>query len=95
MPARKNKPGKFGTETGTHLVAVSDRKRRLALEERSLVDKFIAWEHENPREMHYVGWPDMDAAKRLEKNGYLQEGHATGCFYITEAFRRTFVWSAP
>lgn len=57
----------------------------------ALVRKLQTWELKNPKEAHYVGWPDMSAAKRLEKRGYLREStFATGCFYLTKLFDQDF-----
>ena len=89
MPARKHKPGKY---RGT-----VDFKRRKDVQfdharaERALVDSLIVAEREDPFRFHYVGWPDMLAARRLEKNGYLVECDGSlGCFRLTDTFRRTF-----
>jgi hypothetical protein len=89
MPARKNKPGKYGVTV--------DAKRRKDVQfdharaEHALVDRLIVQEREDPFRFHYVGWPDMVAARRLEKSGYLVEGASSlGCFRLTDAFRRTF-----
>lgn len=76
MPARKNRPGKHG---GT-LPAVQP----LDPEETALLRTLEAAERKEPRQDHYVGWPDMHIAKRLVKKGYIVEGRrATGCFYLT------------
>lgn len=82
MPARKNRPGKFD---GAH-----HPNSPIAPIVTALVRKFIGWERENPEHDHYVGWPDMDEARRLEKDGYLREGTALGCFFLTDKFRDTF-----
>lgn len=90
MPARKNRPGKHGTND-TDMPKRKERRLEATYEERALVDKIIQWEREQPRHDHYVGWPDMDAAERLAKLGYLVEGSVRGCFFITDAFRETFM----
>lgn len=57
----------------------------------SLVRKLQTWERKNPMEAHYVGWPDMSAARRLEKLGYLREStFAMGCFFLTDSFHHDF-----
>jgi len=90
MPARKNRPGKHGMNSET-ASTVKERRREATHEERALVDKIIMWERDQPRHDHYVGWPDMDAAERLAKMGYLIEGGVRGCFFVTDAFRETFM----
>lgn len=91
MPARKNRPHKHGT-SGEAAASAKKRQVENNQAERGLVDKFIEWERDHPRHDHYVGWPDMAAAERLVKKGYLIEGtRATGCFHVTETFRQTFM----
>ena len=93
MGARKNRPGKFGTDNAS-VPNARARKLDRSLEDRVLVDKIIAWERAHPGIEHYVGWPDMDAANRLARDGYLFESlRATGCFHVTSAFRQVFMRS--
>lgn len=88
MPARKNKPGKFGTSAASTAPLPSHL-------ERELVDKLIVSERANPHSDHYVGWPDMDAAEGLVRKGYLvYGGRATGCFCITDLFRHAFLYGS-
>lgn len=92
MPSRKNRPGKHGAGASTKESTVKLRQIDNGHADRALVDKLITWERERPMNDHYVGWPDMDAAERLVKHGYLREGGlATGCFVVTDAFRRNFM----
>ena len=89
MPARKNRPGKHGTSSSE---ALSAKQRQLDSEERGLIDKLCAQERKEPHNDHYVGWPDMGAAERLAKKGYIIEGgRAKGCFCVTPLFRQTFM----
>jgi hypothetical protein len=55
-----------------------------------LIRSIKTWERSEPGADHYVGWPDMDEARRLEQAGYLKEGRALGCFYITPQFIEAF-----
>lgn len=86
MPARKNRPGKHGSEGRRSPQLNADSA------EQRLVEKLITCERANPTRDHYVDWADMSAAERLIKNGHLREGgQATGCFVVTEKFRRNFM----
>lgn len=82
MPSRKNRPDKFrGQRAQPPYDAVA----------MQLVRKLQTWELKNPKEAHYVGWPDMSAAKRLEKLGYLREStFAMGCFFLADLFHQDF-----
>jgi len=91
--ARKNRPGKFGTDN-TSVPNARLRKLNRSAEVRALVDKIVVWERANPGIEHYIGWPDMDAAERLARDGYLHESpRATGCFHVTSTFRQVFMQS--
>ena len=79
MPARKNRPGKFGKQI----------KKAPGLS--ALIQKIKAWERSDPRASHYVGWPDMTEARRLAADSYLVEDPiALGCFYVTDKFRGAY-----
>ena len=93
MGARKNRPGKFGTDN-TSVPNARLRKLDRSFEDRALVGKIVVWERAHPGIEHYVGWPDMDAAERLARDGYLHESpRSTGCFQVTIAFRQVFMRS--
>jgi len=93
MPARKNKPGKFGTSAEAALTPKHRQVEQNSLE-RALVDKLIVWEGAHPKLDHYIDWADMEAAESLAKKGYLVYGGlATGCFCVTDLFRRTFIYN--
>ena len=95
MGARKNRPGKFGTATEAHLHAKL-RKIDGVPAERALIYKLLEWERSDRGKDHYVGWPDMEAAESLARQGYLSESAmARGCFHVTEAFRRMFMLGIP
>ena len=78
MPARKNRPDKF---TGT-----PPKAPPLS----ALIKKLKSWERINPGDDHYVGWPDVTEAEHLEKGGYLRQGDALGCFFLTTKFKEVF-----
>jgi hypothetical protein len=84
MPARKKRPDKFGARGSEFVNAIEQRD---IIDARGLIKKLLRAEQETPRGMHYVGWPDMDAARRLEQGKFLVEGHAEGCFYLTDKAR--------
>ncbi len=87
MPARKNNPHKFGVKNKT--IAMKDFV--LSDEEQAMAQKFIKWEEGEPFKDHYVGWPDMDVAERMEKKGFLKKSdRALGCFFLTDLFKRQF-----
>lgn len=86
MPARKNRPDKHGVPQIIRL-----RNYTVSAEENILAQKLIRHESKEPGKDHYVGWPDMDAAESMAKKGFLRKsGLATGCFYLTDLFKRQF-----
>lgn len=87
MPARKNRSGKF---RGAHATPPKPPTANELARTGVLVRKFLAWEQAKPGVDHYVGWGDMREARQLEKAGYLRQGSALGCFFLTDSFRSTF-----
>lgn len=88
MPARKNNPYKFGVKKDK-LIKLKDFE--ISQEENILAQKLIKWEKDQPFTDHYVEWPDMDVAEQLEHKGFLRRsGIATGCFFLTDLFKRQF-----
>lgn len=78
MGARKNRPDKFRGDVSTGAKFVATRLTCMLKEA----------ERQAPRDSHYVGWPDMNEARALARNGWLEEsGVALGCFYVTDKFR--------
>jgi len=101
MPARKNKPGKFGSTPKSlsysapfrEFIANKVLQERMADIKATLALALLAQESQRPGEAHYVGWPQMADALFLEKLGYLQESRAAkGCFHVTEKFKE---WVTP
>lgn len=87
MPARKNNPHKFGVKN----TSVRLKDFEISKEEHILAQKLIEWEKKGPFTDHYVGWPDMDVAEKMEKKGFLKRSErATGCFFLTDLFKRQF-----
>lgn len=86
MPARKNRPNKHGLPKVCEL-----KDLKISGAENILACKLIRLEAKEPHKDHYVGWPDMNVAETMVKRGLLRESaFATGCFYLTELFRRQF-----
>lgn len=91
MPARKNRPDKYGAPKEAHsllvqLTEAEDNKKFQELAKRVLIPA----EKKLPGDSHYVGWPDMDTAKKMAKKGLLQEFGGTGCFNVTPLFKQHF-----
>lgn len=91
MPARKNRPDKHGAPKEEHLrisaqMEAEDTKKFKELADRVLIKS----ENKAPGDSHYVGWPDMDTAKKMAKKGLLREHGYSGCFYVTPQFKQHF-----
>lgn len=86
MPARKNRPDKHGTDKVIKL-----KNYEISIEENELAKKLIKQEQKEAFKDHYVGWPDMHIAEKMENRGFLRRSTiVTGCFFLTDLFKRQF-----
>ena len=80
MPSRKNRTDKFGLQA------------KKTPQVTPLIEMLLWNEQKFPRVSHYIGWPSMSEAERLEKNGFLDNDYrALGRFFVTDVFRERFI----